>query len=91
MSNFCTTDIITIQKLNHCTAMYYLIESWMREHGNEDDLLPGLNYTRNQMFWISAANTWCIKTSKEVKITVTCVQEKVANKFYSELVCVCTH
>lgn len=23
--------------------------------------LPGLNFTRSQMFWISAANNWCSK------------------------------
>lgn len=27
-----------------------------------DPILPGLNYTTNQLFWISAAQTWCAVT-----------------------------
>lgn len=30
-----------------------------------DPLLPGLNYTRNQLYWISAAQTWCTVTKPE--------------------------
>lgn len=34
--------------------------------------LPGLNYTAQQMFWISAANTWCSKYRPEtLKIRIT--------------------
>lgn len=37
----------------------------MKEHGSELPL-PGLNYTPNQLFWISAANVWCGKYRPEV-------------------------
>lgn len=30
-----------------------------------DATLPGLNYTANQLFWISAAQTWCAVTRPE--------------------------
>lgn len=31
----------------------------MMEAENQEQRLPGLNYTPNQMFWISAAQIWC--------------------------------
>ncbi|XP_030765452.1 neprilysin-2 isoform X1 [Sitophilus oryzae] len=37
---------------------YLAYQSWTKRNGIEP-LLPGLMYTPNQMFWISAANTWC--------------------------------
>jgi predicted metalloendopeptidase len=40
---------------------YRAYDSWVNRHG-EESRLPGLqNYTPHQMFWISAANTWCSK------------------------------
>jgi len=40
---------------------YRAYNSWVRRHG-EEQRLPGLQgYTPHQMFWISAANTWCSK------------------------------
>eukprot|EP00090_Calanus_glacialis_P020602 TRINITY_DN3177_c0_g1_i1.p1 TRINITY_DN3177_c0_g1~~TRINITY_DN3177_c0_g1_i1.p1 ORF type:complete len:763 (-),score=121.64 TRINITY_DN3177_c0_g1_i1:74-2362(-) len=40
---------------------YRAYDSWVNRHGAESRL-PGLqNYTPHQMFWISAANTWCSK------------------------------
>jgi len=40
---------------------YRAYDSWVRRHG-EEPRLPGLqSYTPHQMFWISAANTWCSK------------------------------
>lgn len=37
---------------------------WVKEHGVEPRL-PGLqDYTPQQIFWLSAANTWCTKTTK---------------------------
>lgn len=36
----------------------------MRENGPEP-LLPGLDYTSDQLFWISAANVWCGKSRPE--------------------------
>lgn len=38
---------------------YRAYNAWVREHG-EEPRLPGLQeYTPQQMFWISAATTWC--------------------------------
>lgn len=31
---------------------------WINENGHEQRL-PGLNYSPQQMFWVSAAQTWC--------------------------------
>jgi len=40
---------------------YRAYQSWVHRHGEEPGL-PGLQgYSPNQMFWISAANTWCSK------------------------------
>jgi membrane metallo-endopeptidase-like protein 1 len=43
---------------------YLAYNSWTRRHGPEK-ILPGLKYTANQMFWISAANSWCAKYRPE--------------------------
>jgi len=39
---------------------YRAYNSWVARHGTEP-LLPGLNYTQRQLFWISGANVWCSK------------------------------
>jgi len=44
---------------------YRAYNHWVAEHGNEQRL-PGLqDFTPQQMFWISAANTWCSKYRPE--------------------------
>lgn len=43
---------------------YHAYTSWVKRNGAEG-LLPGLNYTQQQMFWISAANVWCSKYRPE--------------------------
>uniref|UniRef100_A0A1W7RA35 Neprilysin n=1 Tax=Hadrurus spadix TaxID=141984 RepID=A0A1W7RA35_9SCOR len=40
-------------------------QQWVKDHGPEP-LLPGLKYTQDQLFWISAANVWCGKYRPEV-------------------------
>ncbi|XP_067139630.1 neprilysin-2-like [Centruroides vittatus] len=40
-------------------------QQWVKDHGKEK-LLPGLKYTQDQLFWISAANVWCGKYRPEV-------------------------
>lgn len=40
---------------------YLAYNRWVQRNGNEQGL-PGLNYTPKQLFWISAANTWCSKS-----------------------------
>merc|ERR1719233_65886 len=39
---------------------YNAYNSWVAGNG-EEPLLPGLNYTPRQLFWISGANVWCAK------------------------------
>ncbi len=39
---------------------YYAYKSWTVEHGKEN-ILPGLNYTPEQLFWIASAKIWCSK------------------------------
>jgi len=31
----------------------------LQKERGEEPKLPGLNYSINQLFWISAAQTWC--------------------------------
>lgn len=38
---------------------------WTKDHGREPRL-PGLNYSPDQLFWISAANIWCGKFRPEM-------------------------
>lgn len=37
---------------------YIAYKRWVEKNG-EEPKLPGLNYSPEQMFWISAAQTWC--------------------------------
>lgn len=37
---------------------YLAYKKFVAQNGNESKL-PGLNYTADQLFWISAAQTWC--------------------------------
>uniref|UniRef100_A0A1S4KS06 Peptidase M13 C-terminal domain-containing protein n=2 Tax=Ixodes scapularis TaxID=6945 RepID=A0A1S4KS06_IXOSC len=39
-------------------------KKWVKENGPEAGL-PGLKYTPQQLFWISAANVWCGKSRPE--------------------------
>ncbi|GJQ69914.1 Nep2 [Trypoxylus dichotomus] len=43
---------------------YYAYNSWTKRNRPEPKL-PGLDYTPNQMFWISAANVWCARYRPE--------------------------
>ena len=54
-----------------CSAFIKLnSDSWVNRHGDEP-LLPGLNYTQRQLFWISGANVWCSKQRpKALKLSV---------------------
>lgn len=42
-------------------GMYAAYQSFIQRNGT-DPMLPELNYTTNQLFWISAAQTWCTVT-----------------------------
>ncbi|KAF5280976.1 hypothetical protein FQR65_LT14900 [Abscondita terminalis] len=39
---------------------YLTYQNWSKNNEVESRL-PGINFTQNQMFWISAANMWCTK------------------------------
>ncbi|KAB7505878.1 Neprilysin [Armadillidium nasatum] len=45
-------------------ASYRAYKRWVRRHGMEGRL-PGMDYTPNQLFWISGAQVWCSKYRKE--------------------------
>ena len=55
-----TISTVTISSMSS-TTMTPSSLSWVSRHG-EEQRLPGLqDYTPKQLFWISAANTWCSK------------------------------
>ena len=43
---------------------YRAYQRWIRDNRVEPHL-PGLKYTNNQLFWISASHIWCSKTRPE--------------------------
>ncbi|XP_035233991.1 endothelin-converting enzyme homolog [Stegodyphus dumicola] len=45
-------------------AAYLAYQSWRKDHESELSL-PGLNYTQNQLFFISAANAYCAMLSPD--------------------------
>ncbi|XP_070137530.1 neprilysin-2 isoform X1 [Drosophila bipectinata] len=50
---------------------YIAYHRWVEKNGQEPKL-PGLNYSPQQMFWISAGQTWCAKYRKEsLKMRIT--------------------
>ncbi|XP_043263785.1 neprilysin-2 isoform X2 [Colletes gigas] len=50
---------------------YLAYKEWVRRN-NPEQRLPGLSYTPEQLFWISAANTWCSKYRPEaMKLRIT--------------------
>lgn len=50
---------------------YFAYKKWTETNGPEQ-LLPGLDYNPKQMFWLSAANTWCAVYRPEImKLLIT--------------------
>lgn len=46
-----------------------------------DPKLPGLPFTPNQLFWISAAQTWCSVERPEVKKLMILTDNHALNRF----------
>lgn len=42
---------------------YAAYKKWVKDH-SEEEPLPGLNYTPNQLFWLAAAQNFCEKNSE---------------------------
>lgn len=53
-----TTLSETIADNGAIKGMYSAYQQFVNQNG-PDFILHGLNYTANQLFWISAAQTWC--------------------------------
>ncbi|XP_025083164.1 neprilysin-4-like [Pomacea canaliculata] len=47
---------------------YRAYRRWVQENGLEERLLPGLNLTHNQIFFLSFAQLWCTNDRDEYKI-----------------------
>lgn len=43
---------------------YLAYRRWVKRNGPEQKL-PGLSFTPKQLFWVAAANTWCVKIRNE--------------------------
>ncbi|KAK4879427.1 hypothetical protein RN001_007573 [Aquatica leii] len=59
---------------------YLAYQSWVKENGIEPKL-PGLDYSPNQMFWISAAQLWCSKYRKEEMLNAILSDDHAPPKF----------
>lgn len=44
---------------------YSAYKKWSSQHESEP-ILPGLNYSPSQMFWISYANQWCTVVNPDI-------------------------
>ncbi|XP_051172752.1 neprilysin-2-like [Leptopilina boulardi] len=55
---------------------YFAYQNYVKKHGPEA-LLPGVNYTQSQLFWISVAQTWC------EKITLDEQRDRINNDYHS--------
>lgn len=61
-------------------TMYSAYQASTQQNG-PDLLLPGLNYTANQLFWISAAQTWCSATQLSFDIFNYLTNVHAPNRF----------
>lgn len=60
--------------------MYAAYQTFVKFNGVEP-LLPGLHYTQNQLFWISAAQLWCAVTRPEYDIIQYTTDVHAPNKY----------
>jgi predicted metalloendopeptidase len=50
---------------------YHAYKNWVEANGKEYEF-PGMNYTTDQLFWISVAQTWCsVYRPEEMKNRIT--------------------
>lgn len=69
-----------IADLGAAKIVYSAYQHFVEKNGS-DDILPGLNYSSNQLFWISAAQVWCSKTRPEYDIDQYTTGRHAPNKF----------
>ena len=61
-------------------GMYAAYQSFVQQNG-PDQLLPDLNFTANQLFWISAARTWCAVTKPSFNQQFYRINPHAPNRF----------
>lgn len=59
---------------------YLAYDKWVKRNG-EEPRLPGLNYTGQQLFWISAASVWCSQMRLEELKQLVVTDEHVPDKY----------
>ena len=59
---------------------YEAYQEWVKQNGPEE-CLPNLNYTPNQLFWISLANAWCAKERVEQLRSIILTKSHPPSKF----------
>ncbi|XP_060599061.1 neprilysin-like isoform X3 [Ruditapes philippinarum] len=49
---------------------YYAYREWIKasRNGKEEDMLPGMNYTSSQLYFLNAAQVWCENMRDQAKI-----------------------
>lgn len=61
-------------------AAYNAYQTHVLRNG-PDVLLPGLNYTQQQLFWISSAQVWCSVVRPEYLSTMIATDHHIPNEF----------
>lgn len=54
--------------ISQCTnnmSQFQAYRRWLDTHPDEDESMPGMNYTNDQMFFINFAQVWCGSTRPE--------------------------
>lgn len=59
---------------------YWAYRKWVEKNGREP-LLPGLKYTGEQLFWVSAASVWCSKFRLEEMRQLVVTDEHAPDKY----------
>ncbi|XP_071946178.1 neprilysin-1-like [Antedon mediterranea] len=54
---------------------YMAYRNWVKRNGQEEDLLPGLNMTHDQIFFLNFGQIWCSKAKREEIIHQLSVEE----------------